>query len=122
MPMIWRLFGYSVMIPTDMSYLLTLEGSLTTSQAEAVRDAVLDALRNHASVVIDCSGADAIDITFLQTLIAAARTAGDWRKDIRLVSPLPPLLLDALQRCGFPMPASTITSLSELFSIPLRAA
>ena len=110
------------MLPTDTSYLLTLEESLTTSQAEAVRDAMLDALRNHASVVIDCSGADEIDITFLQTLIAAARTAADWRKDIRLVSPLPPLLLNALERCGFPAPASDTTSLSELFSLPLQAA
>jgi hypothetical protein len=109
------------MLSADTPYMLILEGSLTTSRSEAVRNVILDALRDHATVAVDCSKADEIDVTFLQTLIAAGRTALDWRKDIRLAAPPPALLADALRRCGFPVPTANTTSLAELFSLPSRA-
>ena len=109
------------MVSVDFPYVLTLEGCLTTSRAEDIRNLLLDALRDHAAVVLDCSKADEIDVTFLQALIAAVRTALDWHKDIRLASPQSTLLVEALRRCGFSIPASGITSLAELFSLQSQA-
>jgi anti-anti-sigma regulatory factor len=115
------LIGCAAMSSHPIPNLLCFEGSLRAAQSETVQRTVLDALRTHASVVIDCSKADEIDISFLQILIGATRTASAWRKDIRLASPPTGLLAETLQRCGFPKAAPATTSLAELFSLPTQA-
>ena len=101
--------------------LLSFQGSLRAAQSENVHRTVLDALRNHESIVVDCSGADDIDVSFLQILIGAARTASVLRKDIRLAAPPSGALAETLRRCGFPQASLATTSLAELFSHPAQA-
>jgi phospholipid transport system transporter-binding protein len=102
--------------------LLSFDGSLRASQSEALHQTILDALRSHASVVIDCSKADDMDVAFLQILIGAARTASAWRKDIRLASPPSDSLAETMRRCGFPEAAHGTTSLTDLFSLQAQAS
>jgi ABC-type transporter Mla MlaB component len=102
------------------SYTFILEGNLTTSESTKVHAAVLGALENHSSVVIDCTRADEIDVSFLQILIAASSTAAASHKHIRLASPPSGVLLKVLQRCGFPNPEPNTTSLAELLLLPSR--
>jgi phospholipid transport system transporter-binding protein len=103
------------------SNVLSFEGSLRAAQSEGVHRAILEALRDHASVVIDCSGADDVDVSFLQILIGAARTASAGRNDIRLASPPSGPLAETMRRCGFPQTALATTSLAEVFSVPVQA-
>ena len=103
------------------SYTLALRGSLTTSRSEAVHAEVLEALRAHPAVVLDCSAADEIDVTFLQILIAAGRMAASWNKAISLSTPPAGLLANALARCGFALPVPAATSLADVFSHELQA-
>jgi len=97
-------------------FTLVLAGSLTVSQSEAVQASLLDALTQHSTVEIDCSDAEEIDVSFLQILISASRTASAWNKNLRLSSPPSVLLSEAMNRCGFPVPASDMTSLAGLFN------
>ncbi len=104
-------------MPIDASpFALAFEGCLTISQSESIQAALLDALQNHSAVEIDCSGAEEIDVTFLQILVSAGRTAIAWNKSLRLASPPAGLLADAISRCGFPVPASGTTSVVDIFS------
>jgi ABC-type transporter Mla MlaB component len=97
-------------------FVLAFEGSLTISQSEPVQAALRDALNKHPAVEIDCSGAEEIDVTFLQILVSAGRTAVALKKNLRLSSPPAGLLADAISRCGFPVPASGTTSVADIFS------
>ncbi len=97
-------------------FALAFKGCLTISQAEAVQAALLDALQNHPAVEIDCSGVEEIDVTFLQILVSAGRTAIAWNKSLRFASPPVGLLADAIGRCGFPVPSSGTTSVADIFS------
>ena len=54
-------------------FTLVFTGSLTVSQSEAVQASLLEALTEHASVEIDCSDVEDIDISFLQILSLNAR-------------------------------------------------
>jgi anti-anti-sigma regulatory factor len=97
-------------------FTLVFTGSLTVSQSEAVQASLLEALTEHASVEIDCSDVEDIDVSFLQILISASQTALAWNKNLRLSSPPSELLSEAITRCGFPVPASCMTSIAGLFS------
>ncbi len=82
--------------PQDMR--LRLTGSLTVRGIDAAFAEVRDALAQDGPVVIDCGGAEAVDVSLIQLLLAARRGGG---ARVRLASPLPELLRDALRRGGF---------------------
>jgi anti-anti-sigma regulatory factor len=98
-------------------FALAFDGGLTIAQADAIHAALLDALQNHSAVVIDCAGVEEIDLTFLQLLISASRTALAANKSFHFSSPPTGLLADAISRCGFAIQASATTSVAEIFSI-----
>ncbi len=97
-------------------YTLVFTGSLTVSQSEAVQASMLEALSQHPCVEIDCSDAEEIDVSFLQILISASKTALAWNKTFSLSVPPGGLLSEAIDRCGFPVPAPGVTSVADLFS------
>ena len=76
-----------------------LTGPLTVPTAAAVRSQLLAALDGSPSVAVDISGATEIDVTFLQILIAAQRTAQARGADLTLV-PGSVLLPVEMARCG----------------------
>jgi anti-anti-sigma regulatory factor len=80
---------------------LALDGALTIRTAEAVSAKLLDAIREHTCLSIDCSAAAEIDLSFIQLLIAARATAQLLHRSVILASRPVGVLLDTLTRGGF---------------------
>ena len=80
---------------------LALDGSLTVRGIAAVRETVLEALAKHAAVEVDCSAADAIDLSLIQLLLAARRSAQAAGKSLSLATPADGKLRRALEQGGF---------------------
>ena len=78
-----------------------LTGPLTVPTAAAIRDQLLAALDGSPAVTVDISGATEIDVTFLQILVAAQRSAQARGTDLSLV-PGSVLLPVEMGRCGLP--------------------
>jgi anti-anti-sigma regulatory factor len=57
-------------------------------------------------VLIDCAGADEVDVSFIQLLIAARRAAQRNGKQLRLAAPPEGALQAALTRAGFIFPGA----------------
>jgi HPt (histidine-containing phosphotransfer) domain-containing protein len=57
------------------TFVLPCDGSLTLANAAQWRERVLDALDRHPRVVVDVAGAEEIDTTFIQILVAAKKSA-----------------------------------------------
>ena len=102
------------MSSSSVSTPLKLCGSSTTPQSEETHRAVRDALSGGAHLVVDCTEASEIDVSFLQLLVAAQRSAERSGKTIALSAPPQGALADALKRCGFAAAAGT-TALARLF-------
>ncbi len=96
-----------------------LSGSLTTPVGEEVHRTVREALRGCERLVIDCSDATEVDVSFLQILVATDRAAGRSHKTAALASPPGGVLGAALRRCGFAPPPEA-TSLAEIFASRVR--
>lgn len=79
---------------------LALEGPLTVPHAESICARVLDALDTAQSVTIDVSGATGIDISFLQILIAANKSAARDRKTMTLSAQGYEMVESEAVRCG----------------------
>lgn len=62
---------------------------------------LLDAYRNSDGVVLDLSDLADVDLTFVQLIEAARRTAAADGKAIALAAPAMGVLLDTLERGGF---------------------
>lgn len=68
-------------------FVLTCEGSLTLANTAQTRQRLLDALDSNQSVLVDISDAEDLDITFVQLLISARKSALSQRKDFYLSAP-----------------------------------
>ena len=80
---------------------LSFDGPLTVRTIADRRATLLDALAGHASVHVDCTAADSVDLSFIQLLLAArcsARTAG---RHFALATPPAGALRRALEQGGF---------------------
>jgi two-component system chemotaxis sensor kinase CheA len=96
------------------SSVVPLGGSLTIATAEATHARLREALGGASAITLDCSQASEIDVTFLQLMVSAQRSAARAGKTVHLAAPPGGALADALRRCGFP-PAGTATALAEIF-------
>jgi ABC-type transporter Mla MlaB component len=70
----------------DAGHTLRFAGALVVARAETIRDELIAAIERHDRVDIDCSKATDVDLTFVQILIAARRTAASWGKSVRLLT------------------------------------
>jgi ABC-type transporter Mla MlaB component len=85
---------------------LVLEGALTIRTSEATYRSLRQAVGEHASVEIDAQGAEEIDLSFIQILLAAHKSAQAASRTVCLAGPANGSLLDTLTRAGF-VPVST---------------
>ena len=77
---------------------LPLAGRVTVREIEDTYGRLSDALARHEAVVIDCAEVAEIDLSLIQLLLAAHRSAGPR---LSLAAPLPRPLREALRRGGF---------------------
>ena len=80
---------------------LVLDGVLTIRTIEPVRASLLEALERSASVQVDCTAAEAVDVCFIQLLLAARRSALKAGKRLLLTAPAAGPLLATLEQGGF---------------------
>ena len=79
---------------------LRFDGELTIASADVLHKRLLDALRTHHAVEVDCSAATEIDVSFVQLLIAASRAAREWGKSFTVTGIAQSALGSALARAG----------------------
>ena len=83
---------------------LRFEGGATIRSAAEAQLLLREALAAGGDVEVDCAGVDEADITFLQLLIAAHRSAVQRGIALRLAPPPSPELLAVVERAGVAMP------------------
>jgi anti-anti-sigma regulatory factor len=79
---------------------LSLDGQLTIATSGQIAQQFLEALSNRPEIDVDCTGATEIDVSFIQLLVATARSARAMGKQVTIVETA--LLREVLDRCGFP--------------------
>jgi ABC-type transporter Mla MlaB component len=80
---------------------LSFDGVLTLANANDVRTSLIAALQAHDLLVLDCSGLREVDLSFIQCVLAARRSAADQGKSVMLAAPAEGSLREALLRGGF---------------------
>ncbi|MDG3439625.1 STAS domain-containing protein [Nitrospirillum amazonense] len=84
---------------------VVFEGARTLRNAEETHAALLSAMKAHAVLEIDCGALDEVDISFVQLLLAARKSARDAQRVLKLAQPVSGPLRDTLHRGGFLMTA-----------------
>jgi anti-anti-sigma regulatory factor len=87
--------------------IISFNGDLAIKNAEIIRSRLLSALSSDVdseaedtSIRLDCSGAETVDLTFLQLIISARKTAAVLGRPFHLMAPANNVLHEALCRCG----------------------
>jgi ABC-type transporter Mla MlaB component len=84
---------------------LKLGGPLTVRLAKQIRARIIEALGQFPSVTIDCSGATEVDLSFIQLILSARKSASASAKTLSLAQPADGALLEALRQAGLVAPA-----------------
>lgn len=88
----------------SVSYTLRLSGDCGLRGISALRNDVIAALSSATILEIDCAAADRIDLSFVQLVTSAARTAKGESKQIRVTN-LPEAGQAAFARAGLTAPS-----------------
>lgn len=84
---------------------LKFSGALTVRVAKQIRARMIDAFREFPSVTVDCSGASEVDLSFIQLMLAARKSAAAAAKTLSFTQPADGALLEALRQAGLVAPA-----------------
>ena len=90
----------------DAPVCIAFEGAISIRNIDAVRSGVLQALSLHTTVNIDCSAIESADLSAVQLLLAARRSAQTNGKQLQLHPPPAPALHGALLRGGLVQPGA----------------
>ena len=83
-----------------MGNFVSFSGSMTIREADGVAKVLRQALEDQPEIILDCDQIEEADLTFLQLVIAARRSAGHVGKGFSLSAPPRGALLAALDRAG----------------------
>ncbi len=86
---------------TERAHSLQLTGELTLRQAGALHEQLSAAIAGYDQVDIDCAGISEIDISAVQLLVAAAKSAEAAGKSMSVRFPEGGALDTVLRRAGF---------------------
>jgi anti-anti-sigma regulatory factor len=78
-----------------------LPSSATIRTIETIRSELLAALERQSTLVIDCAALAEADLSLIQVLLAARKTALQHGKTLALAQPASGVLRDVLLRSGF---------------------
>jgi anti-anti-sigma regulatory factor len=92
---------------------LLLEGPLVLTRASALQAQLLEALDEASDICLDVSNATDFDISFLQILIAAHKTARIEKKTLTVSESGSERLAAEIARCG--LPASVLPDFRNVF-------
>jgi ABC-type transporter Mla MlaB component len=80
---------------------IELGGVRTVRTAEQSHSVLLEALRSASSIDLDCSQVTETDVSFVQLLLSARKTAAEYGKSLTLAHPAGETLRSVLERGGF---------------------
>ena len=83
-----------------MTFVVRLSGTQTIREAEGTLQALRDALADNPSVALDCEAVEEADLSFLQLVISARKSARNTGKTLTLTAPAAGPLLAALDSAG----------------------
>ena len=83
-----------------MTLVLDFSGSQTVREAEQVAATLREALTATSEIVIDCSRIEEVDLSFIQLVLAARKSADRDNKHLHLLTPAQGPLLKALDLAG----------------------
>ena len=83
-----------------MMMVLDFAGAQTLRQAEETLEKLRGALAQASEVLLDCSRLDEVDLSFIQLVLAARRSADRDGKILGLIAPAKGALLKALDTAG----------------------
>lgn len=86
---------------TEGAHVLHLAGEMTLRQAGALHEQLRGAAADHGQVEIDCAGISEIDISVVQLLVAASKSAEAAGKTLSVRFPEGGALDAVLRRAGF---------------------
>jgi anti-anti-sigma regulatory factor len=86
---------------------LGYETDLTIRNAAAIKAALANRLQKDGKIHLELNPAAAVDLSFVQLLSAARRSARNSGGELTLAAPASPMLRDVLSRAGFIDGAST---------------
>ena len=76
-------------------------GARNIRTAEQSHASLLETLHDASSISVDCSGISEVDLSLVQLLLSARRTAASFGKGLTLAHPAQGALRDILVRGGF---------------------
>jgi two-component system chemotaxis sensor kinase CheA len=94
---------------------LTLPGSLTVAVCETLQADLAAALDEADDIVVDVDPDAETDLSFLQLLVAAERSAHARGKRVALSAPPAGVFAEAIRVCGFAAAPGAV-SLSQIFA------
>lgn len=80
---------------------LSFDGVATVRTIDALHSRLLDMMQRHADIELDCSGVSEVDLSFIQLLLSARKSARKSGKSFSLAHPASGALYDALTGGGF---------------------
>jgi hypothetical protein len=83
---------------------LPLAGALTIRDMPQIHVRMRDILATHAAMAIDCRAVTEMDLSFLQLVLSARKTAAAARKGLSFIPPATGVLSDTLGRAGLAGP------------------
>jgi len=86
---------------SDGTETITLEGDLTVSSAEELRNLLIRSLSDSSRVGVNLEHVAEVDLTILQLLCSAHRTSAQMNKSIGFTGALPEALKNIAVRSGF---------------------
>lgn len=84
---------------------VVLSGPLTVRDIKLAQARIVAALGRYPTVTIDCAAATAVDLSFIQLVLAARKSAAASGKTVALAAPAAGPLCEALRQAGFVAPA-----------------
>lgn len=80
---------------------LVFDGVATVRTIEDLHSKLLEMMQQHAIIEIDCAGVSEVDLSFIQLLLSARKSARENGKSFGLAHPASGALHDALTSGGF---------------------
>lgn len=97
------------------THAVALHGTVGLPDAAGLTEQLAEALAAHDRVAIDATGLAQADISLLQVLAAARKTADGAGRSLRLVAPLGGVLAQLLVRAGLVAPDGTPRGAADRF-------
>jgi hypothetical protein len=104
-----------VMLDLSASGPVSMLASLTVRDAKQVHACLAQAVRDRPSIVLDCRSATEIDLSFIQLVLSARRSALAAGKSLSVMPPTGGLLSDVLRRTGLLGASDSVPSADQRF-------